>query len=60
MHYCSDSFLRVYVVKFIRQKRKREWDIEKAIDFASKAAARIIEQLGSQMALPWADEIEGN
>ena len=58
MHHCSDSFLGAYVVDFVRQKRKGEWNIEKAIAFASKAAAHTIEQLGSQTALPWADEIE--
>lgn len=47
-------------MEFVRQKRKGEWNIEKAIDFESKAAARTIEQLGSQTALPWADEMEGN
>lgn len=60
MHHCSDSFLGAYVVEFVRQKRKGEWNIKKAIAFASKAAACTIEQLGSQTALPWADEIEGN
>ncbi|KAL9123642.1 MAG: hypothetical protein Q9217_006943 [Psora testacea] len=58
MNYCIDSFLGAYVVEFVRQKRKEEWNIEKAIDFTIKAAARTIEQLGSQTALPWADEIE--
>lgn len=58
MPHCSDSFLGAYVVEFVRQKRKGEWNIERAIAFASKAAARTIEQLGSQTALPWADEIE--
>lgn len=60
MHYFSDSFLGAYVVEFVRQKRKGKWNIETAIEFASKAAAYTIEQSGSQTALPWADEIEGN
>lgn len=60
MHHYSDSFLGAYVVDFVRQKRKGVWNIEKAIGFASKAAARTIERLGSQTALPWVDEIEGN
>ena len=58
MYRHSDSFLGAYVVEFVRQKRKGEFNIKKAIEFASKAAAHTIEQLGSQTALPWADEIE--
>lgn len=60
MHNGSDSFLGAYAMEFVRQKRKGLWNIEKALDFASKAAAHTIEHLGSQTALPWADEIEGN
>lgn len=37
--------------------RQGQFDIEKAISRACKAAARTIEQLGCQESIPWKDEL---
>lgn len=55
----SDTFVGNYATEYIRQKQLGEWDISKAIARACKASARVIERLGAQEAIPWADEIDG-
>jgi hypothetical protein len=51
-----DAFLGAYAAEHLWQKQRGEWDIEEAIRFGCKAAARTISQLGAQSALPWYDE----
>jgi sugar/nucleoside kinase (ribokinase family) len=36
-----------------------EWDIEKAVVRACKAAAMVVSTLTAQEGIPWADEIDG-
>ena len=54
----SDTFVGMYAVEFIRQKKCGHWDIEAAIKHACKASARTIERLGAQESIPWLDEID--
>lgn len=54
----SDTFVGMYAVEYLQQKRRGEWDIVKAIKYACKASARTIERLGAQESIPWIDEID--
>ena len=54
-----DTFVGMYAVEFIQQKKRDQWDIESAIEHACRAAARTIERLGAQESIPWLEEIEG-
>ncbi|KAF2261000.1 Ribokinase-like protein [Lojkania enalia] len=54
----GDTFVGTYGADYVKQKRKGVWDIRKAVWRACMAAARTIERLGAQEAMPWLDEIE--
>ncbi|KAL8827855.1 MAG: hypothetical protein Q9191_002936 [Dirinaria sp. TL-2023a] len=56
-HY-RDSFVGAYAASYIEQKQKGEWDIEAAVRYGCKAAARVIEHLGCLHKIPWADEVD--
>lgn len=45
-------------MEFVQQKYQGKWDIRQAVKRACKASARIIEKLGAQEAIPWADEVD--
>lgn len=56
-----DTFIGAYASEYVRQKRMgtgEDWDIEKALARASKAAALTVATLGAQEGIPWADEID--
>ncbi|KAL9042345.1 MAG: hypothetical protein Q9214_003809 [Letrouitia sp. 1 TL-2023] len=55
----GDTFVGMYAVEVIQQKKRGQWDIEAAIKRACKASARTIERLGAQESIPWLDEIDG-
>ena len=57
MH-CSDTFVGAYGVEVVRQMSSgAEFDIRKAVDFACKASARVIEYLGCLEPIPWLDQV---
>ena len=54
-----DTFTGAYASEYVRQKRTGEdWDIEKAVVRANKAAALTVSTLGAQEGIPWANEID--
>lgn len=53
----GDTFNGNYAVEFVEQMRQGQFDIEKAISRACKAAALTIEQLGCQESIPWKDDL---
>lgn len=40
------------------QKQKGEWNIRAAVQYGCKASARVIEYLGCQEPIVWADEVD--
>jgi hypothetical protein len=56
--YYRDTFVGTYAVEYIKQKQLGKWDIRHAVARACKASARMIERIGAQEAIPWADEID--
>ncbi|TKA72635.1 hypothetical protein B0A55_05980 [Friedmanniomyces simplex] len=54
----GDTFVGTYALECVQQKRGRSpWDIRKAVEKGCKAAAKTLQQLGAQDAIPWADEV---
>ena len=53
-----DTFVGMYSVEYLQQKRRGYWDIEKAIRHACEASAETIKRLGAQVSIPWIDEID--
>jgi len=51
----SDTFTGYYAADYLLQT---QWNVELAVSRACKAAARTIQRLGAQEAIPWADEIK--
>ena len=47
-----------YAAKYLADKQKGEWDIRAAVEFGSKASARVIEHLGCLHPICWADEVD--
>ncbi|KAJ9157817.1 Ribokinase [Pleurostoma richardsiae] len=54
----GDTFTGAYASDYLRQKAKGSWDIEGAVVRANKAAALVIQRIGAQDGIPWADEID--
>ena len=56
----GDTFVGAYAVAVARSKSQTEqvaFDIDAAVAFANKAAARTVERKGAQSAIPWLDEV---
>lgn len=56
----GDTFVGAYAVIVARSKSQTSqanFDIDAAIMFANKAAARTVERTGAQSAIPWLDEV---
>ena len=53
----GDTFVGAYAVEVVRQKRKGEWDIGRAVRWACRAATQAVERRGAQEAIPWGDEL---
>lgn len=47
-----------YAVEYVRQKRRGDWDIRYAVDRACRVSAHVIQAVGCQSALPWANELD--
>ena len=56
----GDTFVGAYAVEMVRQKRKGEWNIRRAVKWACRAATRAVERTGAQEAIPWGDELEAS
>ena len=57
MHY-SDTFVGAYGVEVVRQMNSgADFDIRKAVEFACKASARVIEHVGCLEPFPWLDQV---
>ncbi|KAI9708025.1 MAG: hypothetical protein M1820_004229 [Bogoriella megaspora] len=54
----GDTFTGAYASEYLRQKEAKEWDIERAVIRANKAAAITITKMGAQHGIPWADEVD--
>lgn len=46
------------MAQYFAQKREGKWDIEAAVSYGCKAAARVIEVLGCLDPIVWADEVD--
>ncbi len=55
-----DSFVGGYVAQYLTQRARGEWNIEAAVQYGCRAAARVIESLGCLKPIPWSDEIGGD
>lgn len=55
--YYRDTFVGAYAVEIAKQKGSGDFDIQRAVQFACRAAARTIEQIGAQETIPWADDV---
>ena len=56
----GDTFVGAYAVAVARSKSQTSqavFDIDAAVTFANKAAARTVERKGAQSAIPWLDEV---
>jgi hypothetical protein len=47
-----------YAVEYVRQRNRGTWDIKFAVERACKASASVIQKVGCQLAIPWADELD--
>jgi ribokinase len=54
----GNAFVGAYAVEVVRMKARGRLDVKQAVRQACKAAAKTIEKLGSQEAIPWADEVD--
>lgn len=56
---CRDTFVGAYGVEVVRQMASgMPFDIRKAVQFACKASARVIQKIGCLEPIPWLDEVE--
>lgn len=53
----SDTFVGAYAVDYVTRDPKVAWDIRKAVQFACRAAARTIQEVGCQDTIPWASQL---
>lgn len=53
----GDTFVGAYAVEVISAKEEGHWDIGRAVRRACKAATRTVTKKGTQMSIPWRDEV---
>jgi ribokinase len=54
----GDTFVGAYAVSVVRQKREgKRFNIQRAVEWANRAAARAVEKEGAMNSIPWVDEV---
>ncbi|TKA66214.1 hypothetical protein B0A49_07510 [Cryomyces minteri] len=55
----GDTFVGAYAVAVAEARALDDFDVDAAVAFANRAAARTVERKGARAAVPWLDEVDG-
>ncbi|KAI9822646.1 MAG: hypothetical protein M1827_000365 [Pycnora praestabilis] len=53
----GDTFVGAYAVEVAKHAKGGNFDLQEAVEWANKAAAKTVERKGAQNAIPWLDEV---
>ena len=55
---CRDTFVGAYAVQWKKEKQQGgKWNLRTTVEYACKASAHIIQQVGCQESIPWASDL---
>ncbi|KAK5138800.1 hypothetical protein LTR04_004174 [Oleoguttula sp. CCFEE 6159] len=54
----GDTFVGAYAVAVAKARALDDFDVDAAVAFANRAAARTVERKGARAAVPWLDEVD--
>ncbi len=52
-----DTFIGAYAVQWVKEKQGGNWDLRSTVEYACKASAQTIQQVGCQESIPWASDL---
>ncbi|MCJ1285520.1 hypothetical protein MMC26_004860 [Xylographa opegraphella] len=54
----GDTFVGAYAVQWVKEKQRGQWSLRSTVEYACKASARTIQQVGCQESIPWASDFD--
>lgn len=55
--FSRDTFVGAYAILWVKEKQGGKWDLRSTVEYACKASAQTIQQVGCQESIPWASDL---